>query len=198
VLDRRAISDSTRIIEALERSHPEPPLYPDEAAAHERALALEDLFDEQLGPHVRLLAVDRMLLEPSVMLGAFVPDLTGIRRFGARVTFPLVRRRARAGLGIDERSVAVAHEKLRAAGERFRAELQPSGYLVGAAFTVADLALAALLTPIVAPEQFPYPQPQRDHPLLAPLRAVLADYGLVDWTREMYARHRGRSAEVSR
>src|SRR6516162_1171076 len=52
-LDGRAIGDSTRIIAALEERYPEPPLYPADAAARERALALEDYFDEQLGPALR-------------------------------------------------------------------------------------------------------------------------------------------------
>jgi len=52
-LDGRAIGDSTHIIAALEQRHPEPPLYPADAAARRRALALEDDFDEQLGPALR-------------------------------------------------------------------------------------------------------------------------------------------------
>jgi hypothetical protein len=28
------------------------------------------------------------------------------------------------------------------------------------------------------------------------MRAVLSEYGLVEWTREIYARHRGVSAEI--
>jgi hypothetical protein len=75
--------------------------------------------------------------------------------------------------------------------------LQPSGYLVGGGFTVADLTLAALIAPLVAPQQFPYPQPQRDHPLVEPLRDLLAEYCLVEWTRGIYALHRGYSAEVA-
>ncbi len=39
-LDGRAIADSTRIIAALEQRYPEPPLYPRDAAARQRALAL--------------------------------------------------------------------------------------------------------------------------------------------------------------
>jgi glutathione S-transferase len=102
-----------------------------------------------------------------------------------------------ATLSIDERSVAVAWEKVQAAGTRFRAELQPSGYLASDGFNVADLTLAALLSPAVAPPEFPYPQPQRDHPRLAPLRDVLDSEGLSAWTRGIYARHRGTSAEVA-
>ncbi|TMB22893.1 MAG: glutathione S-transferase family protein, partial [Deltaproteobacteria bacterium] len=46
LLDGQAIADSTRIIEALERLQPAPPLYPRDEAARQRALALEDFFDE--------------------------------------------------------------------------------------------------------------------------------------------------------
>jgi glutathione S-transferase len=137
-----------------------------------------------------------MLPSADLTLGAFFPDATGLRRLGARVAFPALRARMAAAMGIDDRSVAVAHQKLRAAGERFRAELRPSGYLVGDTFTIADLTLAALLSPVVAPEQYPYPQPQRQHPRFASLRDALAGSGLLEWTREMYVRFRGCSAEL--
>jgi glutathione S-transferase len=197
VLDGEAIGDSTRIIDALERRHPEPPLYPADPDERRHALEIEDFLDEQLGAHIRLLVLHHMLPDGKLLLGAFAPDLGRVRRLTARATFPLLRPRVAADFAIDERSVAFAYEKLRAAGERFRAELQPSGYLVGDAFTVADLTLAALLAPAVAPEQFPYPQPQRGHPRLAPLRDAIAGLGLLDWTRQIYARHRSTSAEIA-
>src|SRR5436305_13917651 len=52
-LDGRRIVDSTRIIEALEHRHPEPGLYPADPAERERALALEDFFDEHAGHDLR-------------------------------------------------------------------------------------------------------------------------------------------------
>jgi glutathione S-transferase len=197
VLEDEAIGDSTRIIETLERRHPEPPLYPADPRERRRALELEDFFDEQLGPHTRLLVLHHVLPEPKLMLGTFAPGLPRVRRLVARASYPLIERRVVVDFGIDDSSVQLAFEKIRAAGERFQAQLQPSGYLVGNTFTVADLTLAALLAPVVAPPEFPYPQPQRGHPLLAPVRAVLAEAGLVDWTRRIYARHRGSSAEIA-
>jgi glutathione S-transferase len=190
VADGEAIGDSTRIIAALERRHPERPLYPEDLAAREHALALEDLFDEQLGPHARLLVVHHELPDAGLFLGTFVGDLRGPRRLAARAAMPAMRPRLRARFDIDDSSVALAFDRLRAAGARFAAAVGPTGYLVGDAFTVADLTLAALLAPVVAPAEFPYPQPQRDHPRLAPVREALAGSGLLDWTREMYARHR--------
>jgi glutathione S-transferase len=197
VLDDEAIGDSTRIIETLERRWPEPPLYPSDPTQRRQALDLEDFFDEELGAHARLLALHCLLPDRDLMLGAFTPDLQGGRRGAARVIYPLIRRRVTAEFGIDERSVGLAEGKCRAACERFRAELGPSGYLVGDGFTVADLTFAALIAPLVAPEQFPYPQPQRGHPRLDDVRDLLEEHGAGEWTRGIYARHRGESAEIS-
>jgi glutathione S-transferase len=197
VLDGEAIGDSTRIIEALERRWPEPPLHPADPMQRRQALELEEFFDEELGAYTRLLALHCTLPDPELLLASFTPDLQGGRRVVARAMYPLIRRRVVADFGIDERSVALAEGKCRAACERFRAELGPSGYLVGDRFTVADLTLAALVAPLVAPEQFPYPQPQRGHPRLADVRDLLEEHGAGEWTREVYARHRGESAEIS-
>jgi glutathione S-transferase len=195
--DGEPIGDSTRIIQELERRWPERPLYPGDRDERRHALELEDFFDEELGPYVRLLVMYYLPQEPGVWLDAFLPDAGAPRRSVVRAGFPLVRRVLRSQFGINEQTVEQAHEKIRAAGRRLRDEVGPSGYLVGETFTVADLALAALSAPAVAPEQFPYSQPHRDHPVLAPLRETLHEAGIVDFTREMYARHRGSSAEIA-
>jgi glutathione S-transferase len=194
VLDGEAIGDSTRIIAALERRHPDPPLYPADPGDRRRALELEEYFDEELGPQTRLLAIHLMLPDAGLFLGAFASDLRGPPRAVARVMFPLLRGRVRADFKRDD---ALAYERVHAAGERARAVLGPTGHLVGDAFTVADLTLAALFSPLVAPEQFPYPQPQRGHPRLAPARDAIAAAGLIDWTREVYARYRASSSPSS-
>src|SRR5438552_5010118 len=68
-LDGRAIGDSTHIIAALEARYPEPPLYPGDAAARQRALALEDHFDAQLGAALRAAIVTPLFLhDPDLAL----------------------------------------------------------------------------------------------------------------------------------
>src|SRR3954454_79057 len=196
VLDGQAIGDFSRIIEVLELRHPASPLYPLDPLQWRRALELEDCSDEELGPASRLLCLHHLLPDPGLLLRTFTPDLRAPQRAVARAIYPRVRRTIAQRFRIDEAGAARAFGQLHAAGARFRSELQPSGYLVGDQFTVADLTLASLLAPLVAPKQFPYPQPQRDHPRLEPVRQVLDGYGLVEWTREMYVRHRGESAEV--
>ena len=197
VLDGQAIGDSTDIIAALEERQPDPPLYPADPEDRRRALELEDFFDEELGPYTRLIVVDHTSADAGLFLSTFTPDMPGPRRIVARAMFPLIRRRVNDAFGIDERSVEHAYGKVRAAGDRFEAELQPSGYLVGDRFTVADLTLAALVSPAGFAKEFPYPQPQGDASSVQPLRDALAESGLLDWSRDIYARHRGKSAEVA-
>jgi glutathione S-transferase len=74
VLDGEAIGDSTRIIEELERRHPDPPLYPAEPADRARALELETFFDEELGHEVRRVAMDAIRRDPKIGAAAALPD----------------------------------------------------------------------------------------------------------------------------
>lgn len=196
-LNGEVLGDSTLIVRELERRLPEPPLYPDDPANRDRALAIEDFFDEEFGPYLRLLVLEHMLPDPALLLGAFTPDLSAPRRWAARAMYPLIRRGVARDFGINQSHIETAWSKCRLACERFAAELGPSGYLVGDGFTVADLTVAALLAPVVAPQQFPYPQPQRDHPRFADLRRMIGDWGALEWAQSIYARHRPRSIEIA-
>ena len=88
-LDGRAIGDSTQIIAALELRYPEPPLYPGDAAARHRALALEDYFDEQLGPALRAAIVTPLFRnDPDIALRVL---MTGMPEKAYRTLRPLLR-----------------------------------------------------------------------------------------------------------
>jgi glutathione S-transferase len=96
---------------------------------------------------------------------------------------------------VTEADAERAVQKIRAAMDRVEQELQPSGYLVGDRFTVADLTGAALFTPLIAPPERQYAPPP-PAPAMLELRAELEARDAGKWVHEMYARHRGKSAEV--
>jgi glutathione S-transferase len=83
-----------------------------------------------------------------------------------------------------------------AAMDRLEHEVQPSGFLVGDRFTVADLTAAALLSPLVRPPEFPYKTPAPVPEPLAKIRDSVSTHPAFRWTLETYAHHRGESAEV--
>ena len=196
-IDGETIADSTRIIAALEGRWPDPPLYPTEPADRQRAVDLEEFFDEELGHYLRRFLMYHGFEAPdSAARGAAF--FTSGRGPGARLffrsLFPGIRAFLRWRFDINSETGEVARTKIAAAVDRIEAELQPSGYLVGDRFSVADLTAAALLAPLVAPPGYPVAAP-----ILGPageFRDALAARVAFRWVGEMYRRHRGTSAEV--
>ncbi len=197
-LDGKAIGDSTRIIEALERRSPVPPLYPRDEAARRRALALEDFFDEELGHALRAAIVGPALADdPDGAIAVLTLGMPPRAGRMMRAIFPAFRAFYRYRHHITPETVAAGRGKMRAALDRIEAERQPSGYLVGDAFSVADLTAAALFAPLVVPPELQYRLPEPLPSVLVEHQRALADHPAYRWVADMYRRHRGVSAEVS-
>jgi glutathione S-transferase len=198
-LDGGAIGDSTRIVEALEARYPTPPLYPADPAQRARALELEDFFDEQLAPYVRRLAFSYVTQQGSKeFLRGVLPDASPLTLALLAPGGFVTTRATRGRYGATEANRDEARTRILAAMDRIEAEVRPSGYLVGDAFSVADLAAAALTTPLVRP-------PERQHlpPIAYPEELQSFADGIAarpagHWVLDIYARHRGVSAEVGR
>jgi glutathione S-transferase len=195
VLDGVAIADSTRIIEALERRHPEPPLYPRRDEDRVRALALEEFFDEELGPHLRRTWFYEVMPDADFTVAQVTVGRGRTTHRVYRALYPVISAVMRADMKINAAGAAVGRAKVQAALDRISAELQPSGYLVGDGFSVADLTAAALLSPVVMPAEFPYQLIAALPPSAARYRASLATHPAFQWARDVYRKHRGHSME---
>lgn len=193
-LDGRAIGDSTAIIAALEARFPAPPLLPDAPAAQARALALEEHFDEGLGPAVRHAAFHWMRRDP-VGLAEFAGELLP----GPLQRSAVVRRIAGAGAGRftqlrygvgDDDAARAARTTVLAALHRLEEELMAGDgeHLVGGAFSVADLTAAALLVGIVRPPKGPH-YPAAPAPLAAWIDELRPRPAFA-WVEQTYARYR--------
>lgn len=191
-IDDQRISDSTAIVAALEELYPEPRLYPIDAAERLRALALEDYFDEQLGPAIRLFAwhefgKDREQFEAlmkSTAPGALAKLPPGLTAAYARAFTAL---RFRAG---DAEKAERARTEVLASLDRLEAELGDGEYLVGGRFSVADLTAASLFYPLARPEEGPMPADQDGAAGFEAFRQPLLERRGVQWVKEMFRRHR--------
>jgi glutathione S-transferase len=85
-----------------------------------------------------------------------------------------------------------------AALDRIEQERQGRAYLVGDAFTVADLTAAAMLSPLLQPPEIQYPLRVALPQYLQDYRARLLRHPSTQWAVGIYRLHRGRSAEISR
>jgi glutathione S-transferase len=153
-----AIGDSTHIIAALEERYPEPPLYPGDAAARQRALALEDYFDEQLGPALRAAIVTPLFRhDPDLALRVLT---TGMPDKAYQRLRPLVRifpAFYRFRHKISDARLEADRATVNAALDWMEQERQGRAYLVGDAFTVADFTAAAMLGALLQPPEIQYP-----------------------------------------
>jgi glutathione S-transferase len=193
-IDGRGIGDSTAIIAELERRFPDRPLYPEDPAERRRALALEEHFDEELGPYLRRLAYHEVTSDPAALAELTVKQVPMARKATAAVFAPGVK------LFLDSRFGIVDHEKAREAErkmlealDRLEAELAGREFLAGDAFSVADLTAPSLFYGLVLPPEGPWqpvniPAPWRER------NAALRDRPGVQWVARMYARHRLPSA----
>jgi glutathione S-transferase len=198
-IEGRSIGDSTRVIAAIEERWPKPPLYPEDPALRRRALALEEVFDEQLGPHIRRALYHELLPQPELVVPLLTQGRARAVRALLRAGFPLLCVAMRHKFEISNESAAHSRAKMVAAVDRLEREISSTGYLVGDSFTVADLTAAALLYGVARPPQFPYAM-VADDDLPDRLREFLDSLAQRPggrWVAEIYRRHRGRSAELT-
>jgi glutathione S-transferase len=120
---------------------------------------------------------------------------SGNRR-AMQMLFPIFRAFYQRRHKIDAGTVEKGHEQISAVLDRLRSEIQPSGYLVGDRFSIADLTAAALLSPLADPTELEYAPPEPLPPSFERLRQEFAGDPMFHWVREIYRRHRGHSAEV--
>jgi glutathione S-transferase len=196
VMRGRAIPGSARILDELERAFPQRALYPEDPAGRERALAIQRRFDAEVGPATRTAVFSVLIHEPDHLCATFARRQPVRRRMLYRALLPLARPMIAKGNGVNPAGVEQALARVRQALDDTVRAVGPSGQLVGDRFSVADLAAAALLTPLlpldhpdVAP---PEPLPDRVSAFYARFEAHPA----IQWVREQYAKHRPPPCDV--
>ena len=105
------ISDSSRIIEALEHAYPDPALYPADPDERRRALELEDYFDEELGPYIRRWIFHVILPYPKFVRAAFVSHASAAAQLAQRAMSPLIGVIMRRQMDISPATAEVAREQ---------------------------------------------------------------------------------------
>ena len=193
-LDGRAIGDSTDIIATLEERYPDPPLYPADPEERRRALEVEDFIDEEVAPHVRLLAWHEAIGDPDTFnefaLGTLPPGLRASPRLAGLVGTTFLKLRYRVA---DPDSARLARARIEAGFDRIEAELGDGEYLVGDSFSVADLTAESIYYAFVPPPEgpsvlFDFP------PAMEEYRLSFQDRPAFGWIAEMFTRHRKRAA----
>lgn len=143
----KAIGDSTQIFKFLEQYCPEPPLSLRDRTLDPEAWMLEDWLDESIGTATRFVyynyrAGEGKAIDPS---------------FSSQLVIKIVRQQ----YGITPPAVELAAQRLKTALAVLQERWQTRPYLVGARLSVADIAAAALLSPLAL-----IPQYRQEYPWL--------------------------------
>jgi glutathione S-transferase len=190
--DGTALGDSSAILQMIEERWPEPALMPEDPQDRERALQIEDYFDEELGPHIRRAVYQELLPYPEVVVPLFTKGASPFTRGVLRAGFPVLRVGMKRFMNIYEEPAARSRLKCVEALDTLERELGDNEYLVGDSFSIADLTAASLFYPIALPPEFPYTSPSWDQ-LPEGARDFLGEMRErpgAQWVGEMYRRHR--------
>jgi glutathione S-transferase len=191
LLDGAAIAGSAQIVAALDARFPERRLLPADPKHAERALALASHFDAEVGPAVRTAVFSVLIRDPDQLCRTFSQGKPAWSSRLYRAAFPLTKAIiARANGVTDPANIERAFAKSGAALDQIVREVGPSGQLVGDGFSLADLASAALLAPLVSPDHPDMRPPGPRPPALEAFLARFASHPGVAWVREQYRKHR--------
>ena len=142
----QAIGDSTEIFKFLERYQPEPTLFLPNSEQQTQAAMLEDWLDESIGTATRFVyyqfrASEGKAIDPSLF---------------SQMVIKVVRQQ----YGINDATVDLARTRLANALLVLSIYWQKSDYLVGGRLSIADIAAAALLSPLALIPDYRQAYPQ--------------------------------------
>lgn len=133
------IADSTRIFHYLENYQPDPPIILSDPTQQTKAFLLEDWLDESIGVATRFVYYHFRAGEGKSINSSL----------SSQLVINIVRRQ----YGITPATVALAEERLKTA-MRVLSYWETQPYLVGDRISIADIAAAALLSPLALIPQY--------------------------------------------
>ena len=189
----RIVGDSTRIALYLDEHYPEHPLLPSAPDELHRVMALEALADD-LGVHVRRCVWSVVIEEDSINRLFFdFGSYSSLIKSASGVLRPVLRLMIRQRFGVWQVDTEESWKVLQAMMEMLTRQLDghPENYLVGDSFTLADLAMAAMLAPLVGPAGSPWSD-TRVQKSAESSRSVYRETVVGQWVERIYLFHRSQ------
>ncbi|MCW5749258.1 MAG: glutathione S-transferase [Alphaproteobacteria bacterium] len=187
---------SARILDELERRWPAPALMPADTAQRAAALEVQRRFDEDWGPRIRRSVLAAAMTDLGYFRDIFAEGQSAPARLVYRALLPFALGLVRKGNGISgPEAIADGDRATLEALDFVAAQSGATGYLVGEAFSVADLAAASFLATVVDPLDSTMARPQ---PMAPGFRGWLQRWQAhkgADWVRTVYARHRAKGRD---
>lgn len=190
-LEGRIIAGSQAILTALEERFPAAPsLRPATPATQARCDMLVALADREIGPHVRRACYHHVLNDRAATLALLGAEQGVLGKLQLKASLPMIMALMRKGLKVDSETTLRSVDRLNQCLNELLVQLGKRRYFIGRRFSAADLAVASLLAPLARPEGTLY---QRCEPVPEGYLELCEQYRrhpLIEWTLDMYQRHR--------
>ena len=184
------VQDSTRILEWLAANRAPFALMPADAAARKEAMELEAQFDK-VGMQIIRFAYAKTLADAEGVLSLWSIDAKPWQAAFLKFSYPVLRALFKRNGGISPAAEQKAATLIEGVLELIAARTSAAQpYLVGGQFSVADLTAAALLAPLVCPDEHPVYSTPRYRAGIASQVARWQQHPAFAWVRQMYATHR--------
>ena len=158
----RVLPDSSDILAAADAQAPtELHLYPEDPAAAAEVRALEDDFDERLGPEGRRWMYFELRGRRDIASGYGLTGVPAWQRRSFPVVYPVAARIIDRVLDVTPQTAAASEQAVGATFDEVAERLSDGRpYLCGDRFTAADLTFAAHAAAVLMPPEYGVPLPQ--------------------------------------
>ena len=190
------LKNSAAVLDYVEQTWPDLPLYPEDPALREKALEIQKWFDEKIGPAVRCAGFYEMLPCTEYSARRIATGLSEWQQKLYVCAFPAVRAIMMLDMQINATVAEVGCELTQEALDFVAENSKQTGYLVGDHFSIADLTAATILFPTCLPPEYPVDIPR---PLPSGWEHWLErweNHAGCEYVRRIYREHRGVSAAV--
>lgn len=188
-IDGEVLQESEAICDYLEARFPEPRLVPDGLRDAVRAVA-DDA--RSIGPHVRRLAYLTSARDLPRLREVWATNVNPLEAQLHRMIFPLSRRLVFRRLKVNEETGRKSEARVREFLDAQSKRIAGRRYFVGDTFSVADLTMAAILSPLARPPEHPFYGKHGLGDVMEDLVDSFSGYPVLDWVRACYAQHRAR------
>ena len=190
------LKNSAAVLDYVEQTWPDPPLYPENPALREQALEIQKWFDEEIGPAVRRAGFHEFLPHTEYSARRIA---TGRSEWQQKLyvgAFPAIRAVMMLDMQISATGAEAGCALTQEALDFVAGNSERTGYLIGNQFSVADLTAATILFPTCLPPEYPVEIPK---PLPSGWEHWLErwrNHPGCEYVRRIYREHRGASAAV--
>lgn len=188
---------SAAVLDYVEKTWPDPPLYPEDPTLRERALEIQKWFDDKIGPALRRAVFYEWLPHTEYSARRIATGRSEWQQKLYVSAFPAIRVIMMLDMQINAAGAEAGRVLTQEALDFVAKNSEQTGYLVGDQFSVADLTAATILMATCLPPEYPVEIPK---PLPSGWERWLEhwqDHPGCEYVRRIYREHRGVSAAVS-